>query len=135
MNLSQEKNLELMMHIITLLSFIILTFFSITIFYIPLIFYFIFKSKKLRIIAIETAVYQLFTWIIVWIWNTFVMRTLMLSMFHSDINVSNMSMILWTAPIYIILTILLFFGPLKGILSVLIGKDFHYPIISKWISK
>ncbi|PEE96944.1 hypothetical protein CON21_30945 [Bacillus thuringiensis] len=63
------------------------------------------------------------------------MRTLMLSMFHSDINVSNMSMILWTAPIYIILTILLFFGPLKGILSVLQGKDFHYPIISKWISK
>ncbi|PGW72458.1 hypothetical protein [Bacillus thuringiensis] len=135
MNLSQEKKLELMMHIITLLSFIILTLFSITIFYIPLIFYFIFKSKKLRIIAIETAVYQLFTWIIVWIWNTFVMRTLMLSMFHSDINVSNMSMILWTAPIYIILTILLFFGPLKGILSVLQGKDFHYPIISKWISK
>ncbi|UOB98565.1 hypothetical protein BTI679_59650 (plasmid) [Bacillus wiedmannii] len=46
MNLSQEKNLELMMHIITLLSFIILTLFSITIFYIPLIFYFIFKSKN-----------------------------------------------------------------------------------------
>ena len=73
----------------------------------------IFKSKELRIIAIETAVYQLFTWIIVLIWNTFVMRTLMLSMFHSDMNVSNMSMILWTAPIYIILTILLGFGPLK----------------------
>ncbi|PEQ26473.1 hypothetical protein [Bacillus thuringiensis] len=135
MNLSQEKSLELMMHIITLLSFIILTFFSITIFYIPLIFYFIFKSKKLRIIAIETAVYQLFTWIIVLIWNTFVMRALMLSMFHSDMNVSNMSMILWTAPIYIILTILLGFGPLKGILYVLQGKEFHYPIISKWISR
>ncbi|MEF7637297.1 hypothetical protein [Bacillus thuringiensis] len=135
MNLSQEKSLELMVHIITLLSFIILTFFSITIFYIPLIFYFIFKSKKLRIIAIETAVYQLFTWIIVLIWNTFVMRTLMLSIFHSDMNVSNMSMILWTAPIYIILTILLVFGPLKGVLNVLQGKDFHYPIISKWISK
>ncbi|MET3202689.1 hypothetical protein CN962_27170 [Bacillus cereus] len=135
MNLSQEKSLELMMHIITLLSFIIITFFSITIFYIPLIFYFIFKSKKLRIIAIETAVYQLFTWIIVLIWNTFVMRTLMLSMFHSDMNVSNMSMILWTAPIYIILTILLGFGPLKAIIYVLQGKDFHYPIISKWISR
>ncbi|HHT7156535.1 hypothetical protein P4388_25255 [Bacillus thuringiensis] len=135
MNLSQEKKLELMMHIITLLSFIILTLFSITIFYIPLIFYFIFKSKKLRIIAIETAVYQLFTWIIVLIWNTFVMRTLMFSMFHSDMNMSNMSMILWTAPIYIVLTILLAFGPLKGILHVLQEKDFHYPIISKWISK
>lgn len=135
MNLSQEKNLELMMQIITLLSFIILTLFSITIFYIPLIFYFIFKSKKLRVIAIETAVYQLFTWIIVLIWNTFVMRTLMFSMFHSDMNMSNMSMILWIAPIYIILTILLAFGPLKGILHVLQEKDFHYPIISKWISK
>ncbi|WP_369622714.1 hypothetical protein [Bacillus cereus] len=135
MNLSQEKKLELMMHIITLLSFIILTLFSITIFYIPLIFYFIFKSKKLRIIAIETAVYQLFTWIIVLIWNTFVMRALMFSMFHSDMNMSNMSMILWTAPIYIVLTILLAFRPLKGILHVLQEKDFHYPIISKWISK
>ncbi|PES73187.1 hypothetical protein CN507_02205 [Bacillus cereus] len=135
MNLSHEKNLALMMHIITLLSFIILTFFSITIFYIPLIFYFIFKSKELRIIAIETAFYQLFTWIIVLIWNTFVMRTLIFSMFHFDMNVSNMSMILWTAPIYIILTILLVFGPFKGILYVLQGKNFHYPIISKWISK
>ncbi|WP_255298236.1 hypothetical protein, partial [Bacillus toyonensis] len=96
---------------------------------------FIFKSKELRIIAIETAVYQLFTWIIVFIWNNFVMRILMFSMFHSDMNASNMSMILWTAPFYIILIILLVFGPLKGILHVLKGKDFHYPVISKWISK
>ncbi|PGO20635.1 hypothetical protein CN984_29645 [Bacillus cereus] len=135
MNLSHEKKLKLMMHTITLLSFIILTFFSITIFYIPLIFYFIFKSKELRIIAIETAVYQLFTWIIVLIWNTFVMRILMFSMFHSDMNASNMSMILWAAPLYIILIILLVFGPLKGISYVLQEKNFHYPIISKWISK
>ncbi|PGW18258.1 hypothetical protein COD95_25095 [Bacillus thuringiensis] len=134
MNLSQEKNLKLMMHTITLLSFIILTFFSITIFYVSFIFYFVFKSKELRIIAIETAVYQLFTWIIVLIWNTFVMRILMFSMFHFDMSVSNMSMLLWIAPLYIILTILLFFGPLKGILYVLQRKDFHYPIISKWIS-
>ncbi|MDY0854000.1 hypothetical protein SPE26_25145 [Bacillus thuringiensis] len=135
MSFSQEKNLKLMMHTITLLSFIILIFFSITIFYIPFIFYFIFKSKELRIIAIETAVYQLFTWIIALILNTFVMRTLMLSMFHSDLNAGNISVILWAAPVYIILTILLVFGPLKGILYVLKGKDFHYPIISKWISK
>ncbi|MGE6592234.1 hypothetical protein ACQKFU_22225 [Bacillus mycoides] len=135
MNLSQEKNLKLMMHTVTLLSFIILSFFSITIFYVPFIFYFIFKSKELRIIAIETAVYQLFTWIIVLIWNNFVMRILMFSIFHFDMNASNMSMILWTAPLYIILTILLVFGPLKGILYALQGKDFHYPIISKWISK
>ncbi|PGZ69097.1 hypothetical protein COE61_25490 [Bacillus thuringiensis] len=124
-----------MMHTITLLSFTILILYGITILYVSFIFYFIFKGKELRIIAIETAVYQLFTWIIVLIWNTFVMRTLMFSMFHSDMNMSNMSMILWTAPIYIILTILLAFGPLKGILHVLQEKDFHYPIISKWINK
>ncbi|MDA2384560.1 hypothetical protein PDN41_22930 [Bacillus cereus] len=135
MNLSQEKKLKLMMHTITFVSFIILTFFSITIFYVSFIFYFVFKSKELRIIAIETAVYQLLTWIIVLIWNTFVMRILMFSMFHFDMNASNMSMILWTAPLYIILTILLVFGPLKGILYVFQGKDFYYPIISKWISK
>ncbi|EJS47089.1 hypothetical protein ICG_05422 [Bacillus cereus BAG1X1-3] len=57
MNLSQEKNLKLMMHTITLLSFIILIFWGLTIFYVPFIFYFIFKAKKLRIIASETAVY------------------------------------------------------------------------------
>ncbi|WP_342719965.1 hypothetical protein AAG068_28860 (plasmid) [Bacillus paramycoides] len=135
MNLSQEKKLKLMMHTITFVSFIILTFFSITIFYVSFIFYFVFKSKELRIIAIETAVYQLLTWIIVLIWNTFVMRILMFSMFHFDMNASNMSMILWTAPLYITLTILLVFGPLKGILYVLQGKDSYYPIISKWISK
>ncbi|ARJ25397.1 hypothetical protein B7492_30440 (plasmid) [Bacillus mycoides] len=135
MNLSQEKNLKLMMHTITLLSFIILIFLGITIFYVPFIFYFIFKAKELRIIAIETAVYQLFTWIIALIWNTFVIRVLMFSMFHFDMNVSNISMILWAAPLYIMLTILLVFGPLKGLLYVLQGKDFHYPIISKWISK
>ncbi|MEX0135246.1 hypothetical protein MRBLBA71_001853 [Bacillus nitratireducens] len=135
MNLSQEKNLKLMMHTITLLSFIILIFFSITIFYVSFIFYFVFKSKELRIIAIETAVYQLFIWIIGLIWTTFVMRILMFSMFHFDMNASNIEMILWTAPLYIILTILLVFGPLKGILYALQGKDFHYPIISKWTSK
>ena len=27
------------------------------------------------------------------------------------------------------------FGPIKGILYVLQEKDFHYPIISKWINK
>ncbi|PEF13013.1 GntR family transcriptional regulator, partial [Bacillus thuringiensis] len=30
---------------------------------------------------------------------------------------------------------LLIFGPIKGILYVLQEKDFHYPIISKWINK
>ncbi|EJS47088.1 hypothetical protein ICG_05421 [Bacillus cereus BAG1X1-3] len=59
----------------------------------------------------------------------------MFSMFHFDMNAGNISMILWAAPLYIMLTILLVFGPLKGILYVLQGKDFHYPIISKSISK
>lgn len=135
MNLSQDKNLKLMMHIITLLSFIILVLFSITIFYVPFIFYYVFKSKEIRIIAIETAVYQLFAWLIVWLWNTFVIKILMFSVFHFDMNESNISIIWWIAPLYIILTILLVFGPLKGILYVIQGKDFHYPITSKWISK
>ncbi|MEC1984215.1 hypothetical protein P9F15_28165 [Bacillus cereus] len=135
MNLSKEKKLKLMMHTITLFSFMILTFLGITIFFVPFIFYFIFKSKELRIIAIETGVYQLFTWIIVLIWNTFIIRILMFSMFHLDMNESNLSMILWTAPLYIIIVILLVFGPFKGIIYVLQGKEFHYPIISKWTSK
>ncbi|MGN4255909.1 hypothetical protein ACTFO4_22710 [Bacillus cereus group sp. MYBKT14-1] len=135
MNLSKEKKLKLMMHTITLFSFMILTFLGITIFFVPFIFYFIFKSKELRIIAIETGVYQLFTWIIVLIWNTFILRILMFSMFHLDMNKSSLSMILWTAPLYIIIVILLVFGPFKGIIYVLQGKEFHYPIISKWTSK
>ncbi|PFZ31276.1 hypothetical protein [Bacillus wiedmannii] len=135
MNLSQEKKLKLMMHTITLLSFMILTFFGITIFFVPFIFYFIFKSKELRIIAIETGVYQLFTWIIVLIWNAFVIRILMFSMFHWDMNESSLSLILWTAPLFIIIVILLVFGPFKGILYVLQGKEFYYPIISKWTGK
>ncbi len=40
-------------------------------------------------------------------------------------NASNMSIILWTAPLYIILNILLVFGPLKEILYVLQTKKFH----------
>ncbi len=135
MNLSQEKKLKLMMHTITLVSFMILTFLGITIFFVPFIFYFIFKSKELRIVAIETGIYQLFTWIIVLIWNTFIIRILMFSMFNFDMNESSLSMILWTAPLYIIIVILLVFGPFKGIIYVLQGKEFHYPIISKWAGK
>ncbi|HFJ9466489.1 hypothetical protein [Bacillus thuringiensis] len=124
-----------MMHTITLLSSTILILYGITIFYVSFIFYFIFKGKELRIIAIKTAFYQLITWIIVLIYNTFVIRILMFSVFHFDINASNMSIILWTAPLYIILTILLVLGPLKGILYVLQRKSFHYPVISKRINK
>ncbi len=59
----------------------------------------------------------------------------MFSMFHLDMNESSLSMILWTVPLYIIIVILLVFGPFKGIIYVLQGKEFHYPIISKWTSK
>ncbi|OTY60174.1 hypothetical protein [Bacillus thuringiensis] len=115
-----------MMHTITLLSFSILILYGITILYVSFIFYFIFKGKELRIIAIETAFYQLFTWIIILIYNTFVIRILIFSVFHFDMNSSNMLIILWKAPLYIILIILLVFGPLKGILYVLQTKKFHY---------
>ncbi|GAB6254039.1 hypothetical protein BCSAG_53580 [Bacillus cereus] len=59
----------------------------------------------------------------------------MFSMFHLDMNESSLSMILWTVPLYIIIVILLVFGPFKGIIYVLQGKEFHYLIISKWTSK
>ncbi|WP_333724806.1 hypothetical protein [Bacillus cereus] len=115
-----------MMHTITLLSFTILILYGITILYVSFIFYFIFKGKELRIIAIETAFYQLFTWIIVLIYNTFVIRILIFSVFHFDMNMSNMVLLVWKAPLYIILIILLVFGPLKGILYVLQTKKFLY---------
>ncbi|PDX91258.1 hypothetical protein CON01_17405 [Bacillus thuringiensis] len=115
-----------MMHTITLLSFTILILYGITILYVSFIFYFIFKGKELRIIAIETAFYQLFTWIILLIYNTFVIRILIFSVFHFDMNASNMLLLVWKAPLYIILIILLVFGPLKGILYVLQTKKFHY---------
>lgn len=59
----------------------------------------------------------------------------MFSMFHLDMNESSLSMILWTVPLYIIIVILLVFGAFKGIIYALQGKEFHYPIISKWNSK
>lgn len=123
-----------MMHTITLLSFTILILYRITILYVSFIFYFIFKGKELRIIAIETAFYQLFIWIIILIYNTFVIRILIFSVFHFDMNSSNMLIILWKAPLYIILTILLVFGPLKGILYVLQTKKFHYRLFLTWIT-
>ena len=48
MILAQEKNIKLIMHFLTWLSFFILIFFSITIFYIPLIFYFVYKSQNIQ---------------------------------------------------------------------------------------
>lgn len=133
MILTQEKNLKLIMHFLTVLSFFILIFFSVTIFYIPLIFYFLCKSQDIRKNILEAVFYQLFIWIITMIWNLFVIRILMLSFSNLDLASNNTLIIFGIAPLYLILLLLLIFGPIKGILYVLQEKDFHYPIISKWI--
>ncbi|MED0939580.1 DUF4870 domain-containing protein [Bacillus mobilis] len=135
MILTQEKNIKLIMHFLTVLSFFILIFFSVTIFYIPLIFYFLCKSQNIRKNILEAVFYQLFIWIITMIWNLFVIRILMLSLSNLDLASNNTLIIFGIAPLYLILLLLLIFGPIKGILYVLQEKDFHYPIISKWIKK
>ncbi|PGK64882.1 hypothetical protein CN929_24635 [Bacillus thuringiensis] len=135
MILTQEKNIKLIMHFLTLLSFFILIFFSITIFYIPLIFYFIYKSQNIRKNILEAVFYQLFIWIITVIWNLLIIRILMLSLSNLDLTSNNTLIISSIAPLYLILFLLLIFGPIKGILYVLQEKEFHYPIISKWINQ
>ncbi|EEM99221.1 hypothetical protein bthur0014_61440 [Bacillus thuringiensis IBL 4222] len=133
--LTQEKNIKLIMHFLTLLSFCLLIFFSVTIFYIPLIFYFICKSQDIRKNILEAVFYQLFIWVITMIWNLFIIRILMLSLSNLDLTPNNALIIFGIPPLYLILFLLLIFGPIKGILYVLQEKDFHYPIISKWINK
>ncbi|WP_141553123.1 DUF4870 domain-containing protein, partial [Bacillus thuringiensis] len=113
----------------------ILIFFSITIFYIPLIFYFIYKSQNIRKNILEAVFYQLFIWIITVIWNLLIIRILMLSLSNLDLTSNNTLIISSIAPLYLILFLLLIFGPIKGILYVLQEKEFHYPIISKWINQ
>jgi len=135
MILTQEKNIKLIIHFLTLLSFFILIFFSVTIFYIPLIFYFICKSQDIRKNILEAVFYQLFIWIITMIWNLFIIRILMLSLSNLDLTSNNALIIFGIAPLYLILFLLLIFGPIKGILYVLQEKDFHYPIIPKWVNK
>ncbi|PER59117.1 DUF4870 domain-containing protein, partial [Bacillus thuringiensis] len=132
---TQEKNIKLIMYFLTLLSFFILIFFSITIFYIPLIFYFIYKSQNIRKNILEAVFYQLFIWIITVIWNLLIIRILMLSLSNLDLTSNNTLIISSIAPLYLILFLLLIFGPIKGILYVLQEKEFHYPIISKWINQ
>ncbi|MFC9446458.1 DUF4870 domain-containing protein [Bacillus cereus] len=135
MILTQEKNIKLIMHFLTLLSFFILIFFSVTIFYIPLVFYFVCKSQNIRKNILEAVFYQLFICIITVIWNLFIIRILMLFCSNLDLASNNALFIFGVAPLYVILFLLLIFGPIKGILYVLQEKDFHYPIISKWINK
>ncbi|MEK4838139.1 DUF4870 domain-containing protein [Bacillus sp. FSL L8-0152] len=135
MILAQEKNIKLIMHFLTLLSFFILIFFSVTIFYIPLVFYFVCKSQNIRKNILEAVFFQLFIWIITVIWNLFIIRILMLFWSNLDLASNNALIIFGVASLYLILFLLLIFGPIKGILYVLQEKDFHYPIISKWINK
>ncbi|MCS6593960.1 DUF4870 domain-containing protein [Bacillus cereus] len=135
MILTQEKNIKLIMHFLTSLSFFILIFFSVTIFYIPLVFYFVCKSQNIRKNILEAVFYQLLIWIITVIWNLFIIRILMLFWSNLDLASNNALFIFGVAPLYLILFLLLIFGPIKGILYVLQEKDFHYPIISKWINK
>ncbi|MEB8716045.1 MULTISPECIES: DUF4870 domain-containing protein [Bacillus cereus group] len=135
MILTQEKNIKLIMHFLTLLSCFILIFFSVTIFYIPLVFYFVCKSQNIQKNILEAVFYQLFIWIITVIWNLFIIRILMLFWSNLDLASNNTLIIFGVAPLYLILFLLLIFGPIKGILYVLQEKNFHYPIISKWINK
>ncbi|PGP41279.1 hypothetical protein, partial [Bacillus thuringiensis] len=112
---TQEKNIKLIMHFLTLLSFFILIFFSVTIFYIPLIFYFVYKSQNIQKNILEAMFYQLFIWIITVIWNLFIIRILMLSLSNLDLASNNALIIFGIAPLYLILFLLLIFGPIKGI--------------------
>ncbi len=59
----------------------------------------------------------------------------MLSLSNLDLTSNNTLIIFGIAPLYLILFLLLIFGPIKGILYALQEKEFHYPIISKWINK
>ncbi|MCU9578798.1 hypothetical protein OE311_26720, partial [Bacillus cereus] len=68
-------------------------------------------------------------------WNLFAIRILMLSLSNLDLTSNNTLIIFGIAPLYLILFLLLIFGSIKGILYALQEKEFHYPIISKWINK
>ncbi|KFM99984.1 hypothetical protein D0U04_27950 [Bacillus clarus] len=135
MILSQEKNIKLMIHVITLLSFFILFLFSNTVFYIPLIFYFIFKSQNIREVILESVLFQLGVWLVIFFWNVIIIRTILLSLLHIDLSSNNIFVIFGTLPLYIVLLVSLIFGPLKGILYEVQNKSFHYPIVSRWMHK
>lgn len=93
------------------------------------------NHKTFEKISFEAVFYQLFIWIITIIWNIFTIIILMLSLSNLDLASNNALIIFGIAPLYLILFLLLIFGPIKGILYVLQEKDCHYPIISKWINK
>jgi hypothetical protein len=138
-SISQDKKIELIIHIFTCISFIFLILFSVTwfnyIIFIPFICYCLIKSRENRTIVAEAIVYQLLTWFIVMMWNTFIIKFIWEFKKHMGIaDEKFVPTILLLSPIYIILFILFIFGPLTGIIYVLQGKNFHYPVISRWIT-
>ncbi|AFU13291.1 hypothetical protein MC28_1869 [Bacillus thuringiensis MC28] len=46
-----------------------------------------------------------------------------------------MFVIFGTIPLYIILLAAVILGPIKGILYELQNKEFHYPIVSRWVHR
>ncbi|PFB38695.1 hypothetical protein CN396_31390, partial [Bacillus thuringiensis] len=85
----------------------------------PLIFYFVYKSQNIQKNILEAMFYQLFIWIITVIWNLFIIRILMLFWSNLDLASNNALIIFGVASLYLILFLLLIFGPIKGILYVL----------------
>ncbi|WP_144504498.1 hypothetical protein [Bacillus mycoides] len=135
MILSQDKNIKLVIHAITLLSFLAFFLFGNTLFFIPLILYFVFKSQSIKEMNLESALFQFGVWLAVFLWNFVVIRTIMLSLLHIDLSTNSLFVIFGTIPLYIILLAAVILGPLKGILYELQNKKFHYPIVSRWVHR
>lgn len=135
MILSQDKNIKLAIHGITLLSFSVFFLFGNTLFFIPLILYFVFKSQSIKEMNLESALFQFGVWLAVFLWNFVVVRTLMFSLLHIDLSTNSLFVIFGTIPLYIILLAAVILGPIKGILYELKNKEFHYPIVSRWVHR
>ncbi|MEH7596725.1 hypothetical protein V7295_30115, partial [Bacillus toyonensis] len=102
MILSQDKNIKLAIHGITLLSFLAFFLFGNTLFFIPLILYFVFKSQSIKEMNLESALFQFGVWLAVFLWNFVVVRTLMFSLLHIDLSTNSLFVIFGTIPLYII---------------------------------
>ncbi|HHT7238857.1 MULTISPECIES: DUF4870 domain-containing protein [Bacillus] len=133
MILSQDKNIKLVIHGLTFLSFLAFFLFGNTLFFVPLILYFVFKSQSIKEMNLESALFQFGVWLAVFLWNFIVIRTIMISLLHIDLSRNSLFVIFGTIPLYIILLAAVILGPLKGILYELQNKEFHYPIVSRWV--
>ena len=123
MILAQEKNIKLIMHFLTLLSFLFLFSLASQFLY-TVDFLFCIQITKHSKNILEAVFYQLFIWIITVIWNLFAIRILMLSLSNLDLTSNNTLIIFGIAPLYLILFLLLIFGSIKGILYALQEKSF-----------